>query len=326
MNTKNTNQIITWLLVLFLLAGCGANPKKVYCSTIATADAKCRKDDGKGAKANEEHLDAVNLPPNTIGIYTDPFQSGKNSELITGMGYHSYPEKYTITIPTNLIQFKTEPYPCDNETKTCTGSIDNINVVYTVNGVTQTRIIGVDLTASLTFNVNSETKLLWILIVGDAKNASAAWFTTFWNDFRFFSRTLNLGEYDLPADNGGEESRQKIAEAMKNKFTTGLNAWKYSSTFTLSTFGIRQLYLNNETARAGYSQGSTTSVDAQATQAAESVFNAQMYATQQAIICQGVNDPVACALLMLPYKGDQVSVIVQPQQESTPTPTSTPAP
>ncbi|MBU1327070.1 hypothetical protein KKB64_04165 [Patescibacteria group bacterium] len=316
---KNTFFFLVCLVLVLLLAGCKANPAYVYCPTIAEPDVICRPDDGSGAKDNEEKLDAVSLPQYSVGIYTDPFGAGEKPVILTGLGYQAYPGKYTITIPTSLVLFKTEPYACQDGTNTCMGTIDNINVTYTIQGVTQTRIIGVDITASLTFNVNAENVNEWIQIVGSETDASSTWFAAFWNDFRLTSRTLDLGEFDLPADNGGEASRRRIAQAMMDKFATGDNAWKYTSTFTLKTFVIRQLYLNNETAIAGYSQGSTTSVDAQATKAAESIFNAQTYATQQAIICQNA-DPIGCALLMQAYQGGQNPVIVQPQYGSTPTP------
>ncbi len=330
---KNFWRLLAALIVVSLaLAACGgANPAKVYCpvnpAALSPDQRVCRPNDGKGPTVNKEvETDALAIGTQQRAIYYG-YGEDEKPMLFDDAGYHPYPANRAIILPLQVQDFRTDSNPdgefCAGQKPRCIAPIGGVTIEYrSPDG--QTRVVNdvtISVVGSLRFIVDENTASAWLML--DRSRTQEDYWFKFWDQVRVpkLISIVSTG-VDPVADQWGERTNLAVAQILTARATS----WDFSSLYELTDGTITV-----KSVEAPILPGTTgnTNVDAQATQNAIELEEARAYATQRAVICEGITDEVACAWQMQNYTGNgnsPVTVQTNPNIPATPEPTSIPNP
>lgn len=326
---KRTSSVIAGLVCLALiLAACGGiDPNQVICkrnpAVVEAGQPICRPNIEGGISNDEVRTQAVVIGNQQKAIYYG-YAEDARSIILDTIGAHPYPESQSILLPLQVQDFRTDSNPdgefCAGQKPRCIGPIGGITLEYLSNDG-QTRVINdvtISVVGSLRFVVNENTASRWLSL--DRSRVQEDFWYKFWDQVRV-PKLISITESgtDPVADQWGEKTNRAIAAVL----TMRALSWDFAALLEI-TDGVIQVKSVDAPVLPGTITGGN--IDAQATQNAVNLEQAQAFATQRAVICEGINDNVACALLMQTYAGDNQSLVtVQVNPDDAPvTPISTP--
>lgn len=326
MQTKRNLWLVAILTICSLiLAACAApNAAKVYCSknpaTVPAGQPVCRVNDNKINNNVEIEVPALQVGNQQVAIYYG-YSENEKPIVIDNVGYHPYPASQAIIIPLSVLDFRTDSNSsgdfCKAQGLRCIDVIGNVTIVYTgADG--QNRVVNnitIQVLGSLKFLVNDNTIDKW-LTLNRVDPVSDFW-SKFWDVVRV-PKVIKIN-VDPVGDQWGTNTNQAVATVFNDRLAN----WEFADLFELTngTIIVKSIDLPVTTSEEGASNASN--VDAIATQAAVEKYEAESFATQRAVICQGISNDGACADLMNIYKGgcpnngSEVTVQVEPVAPSS---------
>jgi hypothetical protein len=309
MKIKRTHQLLI-LVVLIVIVSAGLYIRNLLLQTPPTdqvlcpinydvANEDCRVQANNPNPSVYEILPAVELQNNEVGVFRPP--ADKPPQLVRGIGYHGVPAKYTLIFPTNLRTVKTDrnykdPTKCTDEQRNfneCDSSLDNVRLK---GGVLATIDYEVDYTI-----VASDGNASQLLDTGGYANLVQR-LTSF----------LRAGFRNATTIDPALYATGDINSALISYYKQVLGDWPEHGLVNISDIRIRSITVE------GSNTSSTT------LQQQQGLADAQMFATQQAVICQNIKDPYACAYTMSVFiwskKANDLNPLPMPTPGIAPTP------
>lgn len=305
--------VIIVLTALVLTACGGIDPSLVICpknpAALAPGKQVCRPNVDGGIEKDEVRESGLAVGSQQRAIYYG-YAEDVQPTLIDQVGYHPYPASKSIVLPLQVQDFRTDSDPngafCSGQKPRCIAPIGDVTLEY-LSSDGQTRVINdvtISVVGSLHFVVNENTASRWLRL--DRSRTQEDFWYKFWDQVRVPKLiSITKSGIDPIADQWGEKTNQAIATVL----TARAISWDFAILFEI-TDGALQV----KSVEAPVLPGTVTggNIDAQATQNAVNLEQAQAFATQRAVVCESIDDDVACALLMQTYAGnDQSPVTVQ---------------
>ncbi|MEK7525333.1 MAG: hypothetical protein AAB548_03090 [Patescibacteria group bacterium] len=314
------------IVISLALAACGGvDPNQVICkrnpAAVKVGDPVCRPNVEGSINNDEFRTPAVVVGNQQKAIYYG-YVEDTRPEILDTIGAHPYPASQSIPLPLQVQDFRTDSNPngefCAGQKPRCIAPMSGVTLEYTsADGQIRTiEGITINLQGSLRFVVEESTALAWLRL--DRTRTQEDFWYKFWDAVRVPKIVSITGfSVDPVSDQWGEKTNQAIAAVL----TARAVYWEFAPLISLTDGVIQVKSVDAPTVPGAITGGN---IDAQATQNAIQLGQAEAFATQRAVVCEGIDDDVACALLMQTYAGNSqspVTVQVYPADAS-----ATPAP